>query len=255
MLGFDVSTFIFQIINFLILLAILGRFFYRPVLNVMQQRQEKIDATIQAAEEKARQADEERDRLAKQSQAATREAAAVVESARSQAARERERMLHEAKAAAALIIDEARETASQEEEAALTSLADRLSRSAVTIAGSLIRETAGPSVHRDLLNRLLMNGLGLGEESLKEARLSVAENKSPLTVECAYPLDEAQRQLLRVQAAKVLAQPAETLTIEFQDAPSLLAGVRLTVGTLVVDLSLKHALDELSKTASDGAGD
>ena len=60
MLGFDIPTFVFQIINFLILLAILARFFYRPVLDVMQQRQEQIDARIEDAEERARQADEER---------------------------------------------------------------------------------------------------------------------------------------------------------------------------------------------------
>ena len=50
MLGFDVPTFIFQIVNFVILLAILTKFFYRPVLDVMRRRQEQIDTRIAEAE-------------------------------------------------------------------------------------------------------------------------------------------------------------------------------------------------------------
>ncbi len=147
MLGFDIPTFVFQIINFLILLAILARFFYRPVLEVMQKRQEQIDARIEDAEQRARQADEERAKLAQQSETAAREAVTLLDTARIEAAKERKRLMEAARADAAAVIDEARVTAQAEEQAAMGHLGRRLSQSAVNIAGSLVRDSSGEAVH------------------------------------------------------------------------------------------------------------
>ena len=44
------STFILEIINFLVLVWILKRFLYRPVLAALQQRQQKIEQKLDEAE-------------------------------------------------------------------------------------------------------------------------------------------------------------------------------------------------------------
>jgi len=46
----DWSTFILEIINFLILVWLLKRFFYKPVLNVINRRREEIQKKISEAE-------------------------------------------------------------------------------------------------------------------------------------------------------------------------------------------------------------
>ena len=245
MLGFDVPTFVFQIINFLILLAILARFFYRPVLEVMAKRQAQIDARIEDAEQRARQADEEREKLAQQSETAAREAAALLESARTDAARERQRILDAAKADAAALIDEARTTAAAEEQAAIGRLSSRLSQSTVRIAGALIRDASGEAVHQALVDRLLSDGFGLDEEAQEQARLDFHEKATPLVIESAYALDASQEQALQQQAAHVLGQPPEKVQISVREDPELVAGVRVLLGSLVIDMSLKHELDQL----------
>ena len=65
-------------------------------------------------------------------------------------------------------------------------------------------------------------------------------------VESAYPLDASQEQRLRRQAARILARPLEEVHLEVRLDPSLIAGMRVLVGALVVDMSLKHLLEELS---------
>lgn len=252
MLGFDLPTFIFQIINFVILLAILARFFYRPVLDVMRRRQEQIDARIEAAEEKARQADAERQELAGQAARAAEEAAALMERTRAEAGRERRRLLDAARGEAATLIDEARKTIAAEEEAALARLEHRLSESAATIAGSVIRNVAGPAVHESLLAGLLSNGFKLEDEALQAARSSGDGRPAAVRVESGYPLDEAQQQRLREAAAQILERPAETIELDLREEPALLAGVRVLVGGLVIDSSLKHMLAELGTAPDEG---
>ena len=46
----DWSTFILEIINFLVLVWLLKRFFYKPVLNVINRRREQIQKKISDAE-------------------------------------------------------------------------------------------------------------------------------------------------------------------------------------------------------------
>ena len=43
------STFVLEMINFLVLVWILKHFFYRPVLGVIERRQKSIDQTVEAA--------------------------------------------------------------------------------------------------------------------------------------------------------------------------------------------------------------
>lgn len=247
MLGFDVPTFVFQIVNFLILLAILGRFFYRPVLDVMRRRQDEIDARIEDAEARAHLADIEREKLAQQSQRASQEAARLLESARDEAAIERQRLLDTAKADAASVIDEARKTASSEEEAALDRLGNRLTASAIKIAGELIRGSTGESVHKGLVDRLLGEGFGLDEAGREKAKLDFRSDTGGVVVETAYPLSPEQQAGLRDQAGKVLDRPPDQLRIEVREDPGLIAGVRIVAGAVVVDMSIQHLLRELSQ--------
>jgi F-type H+-transporting ATPase subunit b len=247
MLGFDVPTFVFQIVNFLILLAILARFFYRPILQVMQQRQDRIDARIEDAEARARQADEERARLAQQSTEASRQAAALLESARNEAARERQRLIEEARGEAAELVEESRKSAAMEEQAALDRLSNRLSESATRIAASLIRDTSGEALHASLLERLHADGFGLDEAGREQAKLDFQEEPGALVVESAYPLDAKQRTALRSQTAKLLGRPVRDLRLEVRENPDLVAGVRIVAGAVVIDFSLKHLLEELSQ--------
>ena len=48
-MNFDWTTFLLEILNFFILLWILQRFLYRPVIEVIQARQRNIQATLEDA--------------------------------------------------------------------------------------------------------------------------------------------------------------------------------------------------------------
>ena len=254
MLGFDVPTFVFQIINFLILLAILGRFFYRPVLEVMNRRQQAIDARLSDAEERAKKAEEERQALAQQSVEARQQARALMETAQRDAAEERVRLLEAARAEAASLIDEARKAAAAEQRAALQQVSHRVSQSAVNIAAALIRGTAGQAIHIELVRQLLAEQTGLTGNVFATSRGSEPADTDPVLIETAYPLADEWQQLMRDQAAKRLGREPADLRVEVKLDASLVAGVRIVVGAVAVDMSLRHMLDELAATMEEGAG-
>lgn len=57
---FDWFTIIAQIVNFLILMFLLRRFLYRPILNTMAAREQRIAALLEEAEQKRKEAENER---------------------------------------------------------------------------------------------------------------------------------------------------------------------------------------------------
>ena len=58
---FNISTFALEIINFLILIWILQRLFYKPLLDVIARRKQFIDQSLADADTVRKQADEQRD--------------------------------------------------------------------------------------------------------------------------------------------------------------------------------------------------
>ena len=58
----DWFTIIAQIINFVVLLLLLRRFLYRPILNAMQERERKVAERLESAKQERVHAEEERAR-------------------------------------------------------------------------------------------------------------------------------------------------------------------------------------------------
>ena len=236
MLDIQWSTIIFQIINFLILLAILTRFLYQPVVRTMQQRQAAIGAQLHEADQRVAEADAEREQLAQAIEQASRQADELLASARADAVAERARLIETARNDAARYHEEAQRAMQEQEREALSRLEARIRATAVTIAGSLVRQAAGPAVHQALLDRLT-DGATHADGVVHQLSDHLG---GPLVVELAYAPDAELKDILRAALGE------QRVDIEFRVNADLLAGARIIVGQqTVVDLSLEHTLVDL----------
>jgi F-type H+-transporting ATPase subunit b len=244
MLDFELSTFIFQMINFVILLAALSWFLFRPLLRVMKQRQSEIEARIRDADDKARQADEERQQLAAALEQARTQASDILTQARTEANHAREQLLEQARHEIAELTQEARERIQEQERATQQRLQARLSETAVSLAGNLIREAAGPALHRSLVEQLIVDEAGLGAEETDLLKQALARNHQEVVVEVAYPSGEDLEGRISESLSRMLGIAAP-LNVSLRVEPSLIAGARIMIGTVAVDLSLSRTLKEL----------
>jgi F-type H+-transporting ATPase subunit b len=240
MLDIQLSTIIFQIINFLILLVVLTRFLYQPVLRAMQQRQAAIAAQLHEADQRVAEANAERARLAEAIEQANRQAEELLARSRAEADAERAHLLETARNDAARYRDEAQRTVREEEREALLRLEARIRATAVTLAGSLVRQAAGPAVHQALVERLT-NGATHADGVVHQL---TKHPVSLLVVELAYAPDARLEDSLRAALGQ------QNGNIEFRVNADLLAGARIIVGQqTVVDLSLERTLFDLEAEA------
>jgi len=147
--GIDVARLAFQIVNFLLLLYLLNRFFFRRVLALLDERQSKISQGLEDAETAAR--DRELARAERESALAEarREAEAMVQRAAKTAEATSAEILAEAKASADQITSRAREEISAEKDRALAEIRGEVADLALEAAGKLVgAEMDGPTQRR-----------------------------------------------------------------------------------------------------------
>lgn len=215
-----VTTFLFEAANFLVLAAVLGWFFFKPVRQALRDRQTALDALDQAAGEK---------------ETAAKQALAEVESQRrafrDELAKLRNETLEAARQEAATMIEEAREQVGRMHQSAeqhVTHLEKdqtaTLARAAAVAAGALVGQ---------LLTRL--NGTDLQEALLRAAcdqLRGLALDSTPVTVESSQPLSDDDR--ARLDAALGKASAFATYRV----VSDLGGGVRITTSRGLVDASI-----------------
>lgn len=149
------ASLIIQVVNFLILLVVLNRFLYRPLLAALEGRSAAIRqqlAEAQAAREGAqRQLADFEERL----RAGRAEAQVLRERALREAAETRERLTVEARQEAARLLEAAQSQIAQEVRRAKTELRTEVGTLAVQIAERLIRKSLRDEDHQRLVQEAL----------------------------------------------------------------------------------------------------
>lgn len=140
-----------QMINFLILLAILHRLLYRPLLAKMEERtvaiRQSLDAAQAARAEAARQQEENEARL----RAAYAEAAAIRAQALTEAAEEQRRLVEAARAEAQRLVETAKAQTDAEIRRARDELRREVADLATGVAEKLMRRSLRDEDHRRII--------------------------------------------------------------------------------------------------------
>src|SRR3954469_8457888 len=138
----DGWTLILQAANFLVLVWLLRRFLYRPVLAVIDQRRQATDAVLAEAAAARTAAETMRRDLEAQRAAAGADRDRLIEAAHAQAEAERAALLDKARQEADAVLADARTHIERERRDAGTALRDRAGRLAVAIAQRLVQSIA-----------------------------------------------------------------------------------------------------------------
>lgn len=153
------KSLIIQAINFVILLIVLHRFLYKPLLATMNERTNAIKKSLDEAQaaraEAARQQEENAARL----KAAYAEAAAIREQALKEAGEEQRRLLEAARAESQRMMDAAKAQLDADVRRAREDLRREVSDLAVGIAEKLVRKSLRDEDHRRIVDDAIA-GLG-----------------------------------------------------------------------------------------------
>src|SRR5438552_937785 len=150
-LGINIGSVIWHAINFLILLVILQRFLYKPVVAMLDERSRRIRESLAQAETIR----EETARLEEQSRGILEEARRDGQQILAQANRTAEQIMAEARRQAQAegerLVERARSDLARERDQAFQDLRQQIADLAVMAAGRVVRRSLDDQAHRELV--------------------------------------------------------------------------------------------------------
>ena len=153
--GVDLPKLGFQVFNFLLLLYLLNRFLFKPVLKLLDERETRIRKGLEDAEAAARDrelATAEREAALDE---ARKEAASMVARANKIAEDSRAEILTEAREQAEKITARARDEITAEKDRAMAELRATVADLALDAAGRLVRSEMNQTTQRRLVEEFL----------------------------------------------------------------------------------------------------
>lgn len=150
--GFAAGDMLVQLVVFLVLLALLKKYAFGPLMGIMKQREEFIANEINAAEEKheeAKKLAEEQRELLKQARI---EAQELVENAKKLGEQQKEDIIQAARAEAERLKEAAKKEIEHEKEQAVAELRNQVASLSVLIASKVIEKELNEAEQEKLIN-------------------------------------------------------------------------------------------------------
>ena len=145
------KSLLIQAVNFGLLLLVLSKFLYRPLLAKMEERSQAIRKSLEEAQAARAEAHREREEHAAKIQAAYTEAQAIRSAALKEAADEQRRLVDSARAEAARLVDAAKAELEQDVRRAGQALRQEVSDLAIGVAEQLMKRSLRDDDHRRIV--------------------------------------------------------------------------------------------------------
>jgi F-type H+-transporting ATPase subunit b len=244
---FNLSTFILEIINFVILVWILKRFLYKPVLDVIDKRKQTIENTLIAAKEQHAQAIQLQAQYENRLIQWEQEKKQAWEVFHQELEKERQRLMKELY----LKIEEERSKAKVLEEhrllQQLRSIEERALKQGARFAALLLKRGASIELEHRLFAALLEDFVKLPEKQRQALRQSNNSRTIAVTISSVYKLQDHQRKKIQQLLDSIINH--ETVYHYKQD-PELIAGFKIAIESWVLQANLQYELVGFSQIAN-----
>ncbi len=141
MLSIDFWNILFTVINLLIFFLIIKFFLLKPIKNIMDKRQQMIQDDFDSAAKTKKEAEQLKDEYEGNIQSAKEEAAKITDTAKKNAAKQRENLLETANEEARNIVEKAQKNAQAEYDKTISKLESEIAGLALVAATKVVKNS------------------------------------------------------------------------------------------------------------------
>ena len=231
-------TVLAQIVNFLILIYLLKRFLFKPILRAMAEREKKMVEALNRAEQAEQKAQARALELEKEKTALAQDREGLMLEARDQVAQWREDTLKGARNEVEALRSAWMANMTRDRQAFLDRLKQRMVEQVMHIGGKVIRDLADQGLNRQVL-KVFLEKVADGKEELRQNAV-----KGEIVVQSGIPLEDDDVKTIQERFSQWF--PSET-RIRMEPAPELGLGIQLVAGDRKVAWHLADYLQDLEK--------
>lgn len=251
MLDIDLTTIIFQIINFLILVVVLYFLLFKKIIQRAETRKAELEKIRLDAVANFQESERLRSELENSVNSFNEKLDEFVSRAKSELEVIRYQVINEIKAEAEQIYHQAQEDTKSAQKKSLEEFHTNIMDLTLEITKSLLSGSTTIEIHENLVKQINDRIWDMGKKEMRQVetiRRSLTDREPSLYVITAIPLSkDLQGHIIRTFSA--LAD--KNIKLEIKHDETLISGVRIRLGDYIVENSLLSKLEEIKDLVSE----
>ncbi len=241
-------TVIAQIINFLVLVWLLKRFLYHPILKAIDEREKKIASELKDAETKKAEAIKEQDEFRKKNEKFDADKNELMSKAVTETAEERRKMLDEARDEAKKLSTKLEAASKEAHENMNHEISERIEQEVFAVTRKTLTDLASVSIEEQSVKVFIKRLNELKEDEKKQFISSFNSVANTILVRSAFDLPSTLQADIQKTIVGILGDKAR---LEFKTAPELISGIELTTNGYKLAWSIAEYLRSFEKNISE----
>jgi len=238
-------TVVAQILNFLILIWLLKRFLYGPILQAMDKRQKHLADLQEEAKKKSAEAEEITQAYTTLTADLENEKHQIFSNTKASAEEERQKFLENAKKEVERIKQDWICSMQREQSAFLQQGRVLIGQEACQLARTVLHDLADADLEKAMVAVFMKKLHDVSQEQRQQIRAGTERDAAPVRVYSSFKLENTQKEQL---AEVVLHALQITNPIEFVVSDRLMAGIELDAGGYHFGWSIEEYMHDLEQS-------
>jgi F-type H+-transporting ATPase subunit b len=241
----DWFTVIAQIINFLVLVYLLKRFLYKPIIKAMDERERRISGRLEEAEKREDEARHELERYQGKNKEIDGRRQVLLNQIKEDVEVQRKALIDQARDQVEGVRANWHEALEREKDAFLQDLRERTGRHTYAIARQALNDLADVDVEHQIIRVFVERLRSLDEEEQTALRESIEQSKQGVRVISAFEIPQDMSDEIAHVLEAFMAEPVE---LHFDTSPDVICGIELNAHGRKIAWSLRDYLEGLETT-------
>jgi F-type H+-transporting ATPase subunit b len=237
-----------QALNFLILVWLMKRFLYKPILHAIDAREKRIATELADADAKKAETQKERDEFKRKNEEFDQQRAALWSKATDEAKAERQRLLDQARNESDGLRAKRQDALRSEYQSLSEEITRRTREEVLAIARKVLTDLAGTSLEERMVDVFVRRLRGLNSEEMERLVSALEASPNPVLVRTTFDLPPAQRASIEGAVKETLGTETQ---VQFDTVPDLVSGIELTANGQKVAWSIADYLASLGKAVDE----
>jgi len=244
----DWFTVVAQAANFLILIWLMKRFLYQPILKALDAREQRIAAELADAAAKEAHAQSEHEEFRRKNDELEQQRTGLLNRAKDEAAAERQRLFDAARKDADDLRARQQDALRSEYQTVREEIARRTRTEVFAIARQTLKDLAGESLEARMVDMFTQRLRELDAEEKNRLASLLQSADMPVLVRSAFELPAAQRTLIETAIQNTFGVKASA---RFEVAPDVVGGIELTMQGQKIAWSIADYLSSMGKGVNE----
>ena len=241
-------TVIAQIINFFILVWLLKRFLYKPILKAINERENKIVSQLKDAENKKAEALKEQNEFEQKNKMFDQSKKEMMDKSISESNDVRQKLLEDARKEATLLAEKLEKAIRETHENLNKEILQKTQNEVFNIARKTLKDLSSLSLEEQSVNMFIKRLEELNVEEKNNFINAFKSGSKLLTVKSAFNLPEQQQTQIKNSIHKILATDSE---FEFKSDPQTITGIEISANGYKIEWNISAYLNSLQKSISE----